>query len=193
MANGYCQRGWKLSIPGIGKSMRIRLRAREVRIYTREREQRFSTSSTRVESTFSTCDSSSVSRIHCEDNYLGRSSYHHQQRTRESLFITRTNKPRITTLKFATFFGATSREKESGFGEPDTSQLVIASLQRYIVIVNYGQLGSTKSCSGTLVKDCLSLTWKAALDGNAETRHICYPKLLDTWSRYEGNYHKAAR
>ncbi|XP_003368728.1 conserved hypothetical protein [Trichinella spiralis] len=78
--------------------MRIRHRAREVRIYTREREQRISTSSTRVESTFSTCDSSSVSRIHCEDNYLGRSSYHHQQRTRESLFITRTNKPRITTL-----------------------------------------------------------------------------------------------
>ncbi|KRZ98159.1 hypothetical protein T08_1477 [Trichinella sp. T8] len=32
------------------------------------------------------------------------------------------------------FFGATSREKESGFGEPDTSQLVIASLQRYIVV-----------------------------------------------------------
>ncbi|XP_003372797.1 hypothetical protein Tsp_10359 [Trichinella spiralis] len=79
--------------------MRIRHRAREVRIYTREREQRISTSSTRVESTFSTCDSSSVSRIHCEDNYLGRSSYHHQQRTRESLFITRTNKPRITTVK----------------------------------------------------------------------------------------------
>ncbi|KRY61307.1 hypothetical protein T03_17541 [Trichinella britovi] len=35
---------------------------------------------------------------------------------------------------FATFFGATSRENESGLGEPDTSQLVIASLQRYIIV-----------------------------------------------------------
>ncbi|XP_003368051.1 hypothetical protein Tsp_15331 [Trichinella spiralis] len=26
---------------------------------------------------------------------------------------------------------------------------------------------------------------EAALDGNAETRQICYAKLLDTWSRYE--------
>ncbi|KRZ48559.1 hypothetical protein T02_5629 [Trichinella nativa] len=66
---------------------------------------------------------------------------------------------RIEDLKisfhFATFFGATSRENESGLGEPDTSQV-------------------------TAIENM-----EAALDGSAETRQICFAKLMGTWSRYE--------
>ncbi|KRY15874.1 hypothetical protein T12_15007 [Trichinella patagoniensis] len=54
--------------------------------------------------------------------------------------------------------------KESGFGEPDTSQVVIANLLRSIVAMD---------------------NMEAALDGSAETRQICFAKLMDTWSRCE--------